>query len=529
MAHPIPIPEREAQAKREIGHTDLRPAGAWTLIAGLAVLFLLGTVAQLFLKTKVLREFSRIPEPAVRAWNRDAEGTRLFRANRALLTAMENWEDDLEDDAWFRPALLDTLQPLLWRLGSGNGQAVRGRGDWMLFQPDIDHVTGPAFDVQAPLAAIRDLSEQLAERGITLVVVPAPVKPQIHPESLSARPLSPPLRNPSEQPFLEALESEGIPAVDLAAHARELPYLKTDTHWTPEGMSAAARLTAERLQDLGILSARDPVPYDIIESDITHFGDIAEMLSFPEGQTLIAPETVRHQRVEQNAAPERVLLLGDSFSNIFSLEGMGWGAGGGLAEHLGAALGEPVRALRRNDAGASATRKMLAQDLARGTNRLDGIEIVVWQFAARELSFGDWSLIQLPEAARERPAPSETPDDAPLIDGFEPFTGTARIAEISSFPRPGQVPYADHVITLHLTNLQSADGAVTGGQTVARVLSMRNHTLTDAARLRPGMVISLNLIPFMDVEDEFGGLNVSVLDNPDLLLVEPFWIESYQP
>ncbi len=529
MAHPIPIPEREAQAKREIGHTELRPNGAWTLIAGLLILFLLGTIIQLFQKTDVLRDFTTLHHSAVRAWNREGEDSRLFRANRALLAAMDQWEDDLEDEAWFRPALLDTLQPLLWRLGSGNGQAVRGRGDWMLFQPDIDYVTGPAFDLQLPLAAIRDLSEQLAERGITLLVLPAPVKPQIHPESLTARDLPAPMRNPSEAPLFEALNAEGIPVLDLAQHAEAIPYLKTDTHWTPEGMTFAAELTARRIRDLNLLPPREAVTATLIESEITHFGDIAEMLSLPEGQTLIAPETIRHQRVEQDAAPERVLLLGDSFSNIFSLEGMGWGARGGLAEHLGAALGEPVRALRRNDAGASATRTMLAQNLARGIDRLEGIEIVVWQFAARELRFGDWSLIELPTAARERPAPPEHTEDAPLIDGFDSFSGTARIQEISTFPRPGQVPYADHVITLHLTHLQSDDGTVTHGQTVARILSMRNHTLTEATRLRPGMNISVNLIPFMDVEDTYGALNVSVLDNPDLLLVEPFWIESYQP
>jgi hypothetical protein len=527
MAHPIPIPEREAQAKREIGHTDLSPAGARILIAGLLILFLIGTVVQLFNETAVLREFTSLHQAAVRAWNRDAEGTRLFRANRALLTAMENWEDDLADEAWFRPALLDTLQPLLWRLGSGNGEAVRGRGDWLLFQPDIDYVTGPAFDVDLPLTGIRDLSEQLAERGITLVVVPAPVKPQIHPESLTTRSATAPLRNPSETPLFEALADAGIPVIDLAAFADEIPYLKTDTHWDPIGMRRAAEITADALREH--LPERDPVPAEIIESEITHFGDIAEMLSLPEGQTLIQPETVTHQRVEQAAGGERVLLLGDSFSNIFSLEAMGWGARGGFAEHLGAALGEPVRALRRNDAGASATRHMLAQDLARGNDRLDGIDIVVWQFAARELRFGDWSPIELPLAARERPAPEPDSADAPMIDGFEPFTGTARIAEISSFPRPGQVPYADHVITLHLTHMQSEGGTVTNGQTIARILSMRNHTLTEATRLRPGMQISLNLIPFMDVEDEYGALNVSVLDNPDLLLIEPFWIENYQP
>lgn len=531
MASPLPIPEREARAKREIGHTDISPAGVKTLLAGLILLFVLGTLLQLFHETQTLRQFPALPQAAVRAARGPrTTGSTLFSANRALLNAMEQWEDDLEDEAWFRPFLLDTLQPLLWRLGSGNGQAVRGRENWLLFQPDIDYVTGPAFDPAPPLAAIRHFATQLADRGITLVLLPTPVKPQIHPESLTNRPVAPPLRNPSELPLFDALREHGISVLDPAAHANRLTYLRTDTHWTPDSMRLVAELTAKQIQSLGVLPERPAVPAEFIETEITHHGDIAGMLSLPESQTLIPPETIRHQRVKQPDAPHRVLLLGDSFSNIFSLEGMGWGTHGGFAEHLGAALGEPVRALRRNDAGASATRSLLAQDLARGHDRLDGIRVVVWQFAAREFALGDWSLIDLPDPATP-PPPTETPPPGtqPLLDGFAPFNGTARIADISTFPRPGQVPYADHVITLHLTDLQSHDGSVTTGQTIARILSMKNHVLTDAARLRPGMNISVNLIPFMDVEDQYGALNLSVPDNPDLLLLEPFWIESYQP
>lgn len=528
MTHKLAIPEREAEAKREIGHTDLAPAHARLLIAALLLLFVLGTLGQFFGGLTTLRAFPGLLQPARAAWRQEAPGSRLFRANRALLQAMETWEDDLEDEAWFYTPLLEATQPLLWALGSGNGKAVRGRGDWLLFQNDIDYVTGPAFDPAVPYAAITDFARQLDERGIRLVLVPAPVKPQIHPESLTRRPLTPPLRNPAELPLYDKLQAAGIPVVDLAPHAADLPYLKTDTHWRPEGMTAAARLTAARLRESALFSDRPAVPHEVTESDITHFGDIAEMLALRDGQTRILPETIRHQRITHAEASPRVLVLGDSFSNIFSLEAMGWGRSGGFAEHLGAALGEPVRALRRNDGGAVATRELLATDLARGQNRLEGIEVVVWQFATRELRFGDWRLLTLPAA--ERPAaPPPADGDRILLDGLEAFAGSARVLALSSFPRPGQVPYADHIFTLHLGDLQNEAGESLPGELIVRTFSMRNHTLMPATRVRVGARIAVDLLPYFEVEDEVGGFNLSVLDDPDFLLLEPFWMENLSP
>jgi len=55
-------------------------------------------------------------------------------------------------------------------------------------------------------------------------------------------------------------------------------------------------------------------------------------------------------------------------------------------------LRRPVDRLVQNDEGAFATRVMLQRD----SGRLDGKRVVVYQFAARELAFGDWKVIPLP-------------------------------------------------------------------------------------------------------------------------------------
>ena len=116
---------------------------------------------------------------------------------------------------------------------------------------------------------------------------------------------------------------------------------------------------------------------------------------------LFPPEAVWLRRVLQpDGSPWRpsrdadVLVLGDSFSNIYSLESMGWGTSAGFAEQFSYVLRRPLDRLVQNDEGAFATRAMLQRE----PDRLDGKRVVVYQFAVRELMFGDWKVIPLPLA-----------------------------------------------------------------------------------------------------------------------------------
>ena len=90
-----------------------------------------------------------------------------------------------------------------------------------------------------------------------------------------------------------------------------------------------------------------------------------------------------------------VLILGDSFTNIYSQSDLGWGTGAGLAEQLSYYLGRPVDRLALNSGGALNTRQRLAQDLATGNDRLAGKKVVIYQFAMRELAIGDWRSIAM--------------------------------------------------------------------------------------------------------------------------------------
>ena len=151
-----------------------------------------------------------------------------------------------------------------------------------------------------------------------------------------------------------------------------------------------------------------------------------------------------------------ILLLGDSFSNIFSLDALGWGESAGFAEHLSRALGgRPLDCILRNSDAAFATREILSRELARGRDRLAGKKLVVWEFAARELAFGDWKMIEMKLG---QPAPARF--FVPKTNEEVVVSGT--VETVSTVPRPGTVPYKDHILALHLTDL-AAEGRSSGG------------------------------------------------------------------
>ena len=168
-------------------------------------------------------------------------------------------------------------------------------------------------------------------------------------------------------------------------------------------MGAVADALARVITNRVSLEPVDDPGYLTEPAEVQNAGDTARMLDLPEQASLFPAETVSLRRILQpDRTPWRssrtadVLVLGDSFSNIYSLESMGWGTSAGFVEQLSYSLRRPVDRLVQNDQGAFATRAMLA----RAPERLTGKRIVVYQFAERELAFGDWKMINLPVISR---------------------------------------------------------------------------------------------------------------------------------
>jgi len=93
-------------------------------------------------------------------------------------------------------------------------------------------------------------------------------------------------------------------------------------------------------------------------------------------------------------------------------------------------------------------------------------------------------------------------------------------------PRPGTVPYKDHIEALHLVDVMPEDSrgeAASHSQAVVYLWSMRDNEWTSAARLRPGERVKLRLRPWSDVSAQYEKFNRTELDDPALQLEEPVW------
>jgi alginate O-acetyltransferase complex protein AlgJ len=555
---------RVQQAHDEVGVTKIRPAAAAVFVA-FFLLMLFGVfivdhlvewnVSDKDASLSSLRSFEGVGELSEivgELRQQEFKPSAWVTANRRVLATIQQTEDDIEEHApvasWLRP----WSQRWLLLSGVGNEKVYPGKESWLFYRSDVDSVSGPGFlnplqfqekiDLTAewekpphpdPLPALIDFHQQLAARGILLYVVPIPVKPEIVPEKFTSRMGTPQMiHNSSYQLFVDQLTESGVWVADVAAwmgeykqRTQKASFLRTDTHWTPSAMQwVASRLSGELIQQFS-WEANGLLPQKTEPQSITNRGDISAMLDLPPMWNPYPSETVIIQRVTsadgsawKASAAAELLVLGDSFSNIYSLDAMGWGESGGFVEHLGYALQQPVDRIVRNDQGALATRQLLARELARGRDRLAGKKVVLYQFASRELSFGDWQIVPL---ELKKPAPSSF---LSLAAGEQKQVHGV-IREISTAPRPGSVPYRDHVISIHLVDVVTVDNQGSFSQVVVFMQSMENNVWTRAARLRAGDEINLIVSSWSDVMQVKDGLNRSELDSLDLQLEEPVWGE----
>jgi alginate O-acetyltransferase complex protein AlgJ len=444
------------------------------------------------------------------------------------------------------------------RLQAGNEKLYIGNRHggrrWLFFRPDVDSLLAPGFlEPQTlrnrerngdawnpppqpdPRVAVLEFRDQLASRGTELLLLPVPGKASIQPDRLAAGSGAlAPLRNPSFDRFVKEMENAGVRVFDpskslmdfsLASSSPET-YLATDTHWTPDAMDRVARDAASVV--VGMASLSPPLVHSHRETSesLSGIGDIARMMRMSEGYTPFPPETFLLRPVitatGEYWSPTRsaeILLLGDSFSNIYSLEAMGMGRSAGFTERLGLHLRRPLDTLVRNDCGAYATRQWLARELARGNDRLEGKKLVIWQFSERELVYGDWRRIPL-LWGEKRPSSFYVPPTGTVADV------EGMVESLTPIPRPGSVVYADYILVVHLSGLSGGDGRMpAGAEALVYAWGMRDNKLAEASRLRVGEKTRWRIVPWSDVEEKWGGIRRGKLEEESISLQEPCWGE----
>ncbi|MEN6574942.1 MAG: hypothetical protein ABFD90_01270 [Phycisphaerales bacterium] len=306
-------------------------------------------------------------------------------------------------------------------------KALLGRDGWFFYRPAVQYLIEPVRSVPARaylpsgekkimpdgvttsarddiFAAVTSFRDDLAKRGIQLVVMPAPNKASVYPEMLATRAAG--LVNPATRDVLARLHQAGIEVVDLFdvyAKARQIAgspeyYLAQDSHWSPAGMRLAAETVAHRLLDSGWVE-KGTTRYELKSVPVERYGDVLQMIRVPQVEELFEPQRMDCPQVIDvemgkpytDDPDSPVLVLGDSFLRIFERDEPG---SGGFVAHLAYNLGFGLTSVI-SDGGAST---LVRQQLARKPALLKGKKVVVWEFVERDIRFGTegWQVIPLP-------------------------------------------------------------------------------------------------------------------------------------
>ena len=281
-------------------------------------------------------------------------------------------------------------------------KVLRGRDGWLFYQPGVSGKTRrPAAgesNVAEAIAAVSRFRNDLAARGIRLIVVPVPDKESIYPEQLdSGAPCS--LSDGRMKDFFDGCANEGVETVNLFELYRvtrklqtERFYLKQDSHWSPAGLELAARAVAGRIG-----SAKSTV-FASRTVTLARKGDLVQMLHSSVVERFFDPESIHTTQifrsdtgvayVDDNASD--VLVMGDSFLRIFQQDEPG---AAGFTAQLARQIGRPVASIV-NDGGGST---LVRQEFARRARQLKQTRIVVWEFVERDIRMGTdgWQIVPL--------------------------------------------------------------------------------------------------------------------------------------
>ena len=344
----------------------------------------------------------------------------LFR-QRPTAAGLRSLEKDMENANWLsqlsQPWMRCTQFALLKETGD---KALMGRESWFFYRPSVQYLVEPwplagvAADAHGDaVSAIRTFRDRLAERGIQLLLIPAPGKESIYPQYLTARAYQ--AKTPvyeHTRTILKQLREAGVEILDLYTVYKEaiekpnenrIPfYLSQDTHWSPTGLELAAQAAALRILERGWIK-KGTSEYRLKPITLQRQGDIVRMINLPSSERIFTPEEVHCAQVIRSDNGElyrdspdaEILVMGDSFLRIFERDEP---KAAGFIAHLAYELRTPLTSIV-SDGGAST---LVRQELSRKSALLAGKKLVIWEFADRDIRFGTegWQDVPLPAKAQ---------------------------------------------------------------------------------------------------------------------------------
>lgn len=251
-------------------------------------------------------------------------------------------------------AAADLERGASWLMFGDTGARVRPGCEGWLFLTDEMRINRHAQDNASTKAAVvRDVQQRLAKQGISLLVAVVPDKSRIASSQLCD------LRRPAQLQdrvvaWVDELKKQGVDAVDLAPALQPLgaeAFLRTDTHWSEAGASAAAKAVAQQVKAMGITATPSKAYEVTVQSPERRPGDLVRLagLEWLPLTSQPAPENVATSQINAKAdetsagADDLDDLFGDSNLPNVALIGTSFSRnsnfGGFLEQALGASIG----------------------------------------------------------------------------------------------------------------------------------------------------------------------------------------------
>lgn len=240
-----------------------------------------------------------------------------------------------------------------WLALHDTGARVRpGCAGWLFLTDEMRINRHAQVNAQTKAAAVRDIQQQLAGRGIRLLVVVVPDKSRIASAQLCdlRRPLQ--LQHRAEA-WVEGLNKAGVSAVDLAPVLHSVgsdAYLRTDTHWSEAGASAAAKAIAVQVQAMGISATPHKAYEAALQDPARRPGDLVRLAGLEWLPVRLQPavELVAASRFSEKAdssqsdADNLDDLFGDDNLPNVALIGTSFSRNSNFAGFVQQALGAPI-------------------------------------------------------------------------------------------------------------------------------------------------------------------------------------------
>lgn len=298
------------------------------------------------------------------------------------------------------------------------GGAVAGVDGWLFLKEELQHLAAGKFwgeaaanaslakdkSIADPLKAITTYNKLLAERGITLYLMPVPPKALIYPDKL-AKDLAAG-SGAEEQALYKAFYGElagaGVKVIDLlptlvADRDKAQLYCRTDSHYSGAGLELFAAAAAEALKKEGWYQGVAKKEFARAKLPLKINGDLRQMAggAGSEEELELQVVTAKADGKQLEGDPNSpVVLLGDSHTLVFQAGGDLHAKGAGLFDHLSAKLGFAVDLLGVRGSGVTPARIKLFQRAKQDASYLAGKKALVWCFAARDFTgAGGWKEI----------------------------------------------------------------------------------------------------------------------------------------